>query len=141
MRQKEKMRCRSFTMRSAHGRSNQIFGIRIFTGCGKTREELEDVNARILKKLEADTYRAAIFLNESQQEWRSVYSGAEKQLQKGVHALPGLPLKATLLAAGNPFHFSCLEDQTGDFLGTTACGGNVIFDEFTRNIPASIRQP
>ena len=91
-------------------------GIRIFT-VGKTREELEDVNARILKKLEADTYRAAIFLNESQQEWRSVYYGAEKQLQKGVHALPGLPLKATLLAAGNPFHFSCLEDQTGDFLG------------------------
>ena len=108
-------------------------GIRIFT-VGKTREELEDVNARILKKLEADTYRAAIFLNESQQEWRSVYYGAEKQLQKGVHALPGLPLKATLLAAGNPFHFSCLEDQTGDFLGTTACGGNVIFDEFTRNM-------
>ena len=42
-------------------------GIRIFT-VGKTREELEDVNARILKKLEADTYRAAIFLNESQAE-------------------------------------------------------------------------
>ena len=108
-------------------------GIRIFT-VGKTREELEEANARILKKLEADTYRAAIFLNESRQEWRSVYYGAEKQLQEGVHALPGLPLKATLLAAGNPFHFSCLEDPTGDFLGTTACGGNVIFDEFTRNM-------
>ena len=115
-------------------------GIRIFT-VGKTREELEDVNARILKKLEADTYRAAIFLNESQQEWRSVYYGAEKQLQKGVHALPGLPLKATLLAAGIRSTLAVWKTKPGIFSGTTACGGNVIFDEFTRNIPASIRQP
>lgn len=107
--------------------------IRIFT-VGKTLAELEDANARVIKSMEADTYRAAIFLNEMQQEWRSVYYGAGKQAQEGMHVLPGLPLKATLLAAGNAFHFSNLEDLTGDFLGETGCGGNVIFDEFTRNM-------
>lgn len=107
--------------------------IRIFT-VGKTLAELEEANARIIKSMEADAYRAAIFLNESRQEWRSIYFGAAKQQTEGIHTLPGLPLKATLLAAGNAFHFSSLEDPTGDFLGETGCGGNVIFDEFTRNM-------
>lgn len=106
--------------------------IRIFT-VGKTLAELEDANARVIKSMEADSYRAAIFLNESRQEWQSVYYGSEKQ-EEAPHALPGLPLKATLLAAGNAFHFSCLEDPTGDFLGETGCGGNVFFDEFTSNM-------
>lgn len=105
--------------------------IRIFT-VGKTLQELEDANARVIKSLEADMWRAAVFLNESAQEWRSVYRSAEKQM-KEPHALPGLPLKATLLAAGNAFHFSSLEDPAGGFLGETACGGNVIFDGFTSN--------
>lgn len=105
--------------------------IRIFT-VGKTVAELEDANARVIKSMEADSYRAAIFLNEARQEWQSVYYGSGKQ-EEAPHALPGLPLKATLLAAGNAFHFSCLEDLTGDFLGETGCGGNVIFDEFTSN--------
>ena len=107
--------------------------IRIFT-VGKTIAELEEANARIIKSMEADSYRAAIFLNESRQEWRSVYYGIEKQEKEATHALPGLPIKATLLAAGNAFHFSSLEDLTGDFLGETGCGGNVIFDEFTKNM-------
>lgn len=105
--------------------------IRIFA-VGKTLVELEDSISRVIKSLEADTYRAAIFLNETSQEWKSMYYGITEQM-KVPHALPGFPLKATLLAAGNAFHFSSLEDPTGDFLGETGCGGNVIFDEFTRN--------
>lgn len=106
--------------------------IRIFT-VGKTFAQLEDANARVIKSMEADSYRASIFLNETRQEWRSVYLGMEKQETESPHVLPGLPLKATLLAAGNAFHFSSLEDPTGDFLGETGCGGNVIFDEFFIN--------
>lgn len=105
--------------------------IRIFT-VGKTMQELEDATANVLRSLEADTYRAALFLNETAQEWRSVYRGAGRQ-EEEAHILPGLPLKATLLAAGNAFHYSCLEDPTGDYIGQTGCGGNVIFDEFTRD--------
>lgn len=105
--------------------------IRIFA-VGKTFAELEESTARIIKSMEADSYRAAVFLNETDREFRSVYQGATEQL-KEPHAFPGFPLKATLLAAGNAFHFSSLEDPTGDFLGETKCGGNVIFDEFTRS--------
>ena len=47
----------------------------------------------------------------------------EQQLEP--HALSGFPMKATLLAAGNAYHYSCLEDDGGDFLGEcdTFAGG------------------
>ena len=41
-------------------------------------------------------------------------------------------MTATGLAHGNPFHFSMLYDPTGTFLGKTPCGGNVLFDLFTK---------
>ena len=44
----------------------------------------------------------------------------------------GQPLVSNALASGDPFHFSSLEDPTGNLLGKTPCGGNVIFDEFTK---------
>ena len=52
---------------------------------------------------------------------------------KETHTLPGFAMKSQLIAAGNPFHFSSLEDPFGSFLGETACGGNVTFDAFTTN--------
>lgn len=106
--------------------------IRIYTAA-KTFSELEEANANIIKKLEGDTYRAAIFLNESRQEYKSMYIGTENQKKQNNHLMPELPIKSTLLAAGNPFHYSSLEDPYGDFLGITECGGNILFDEFTRN--------
>ena len=99
----------------------------------KTYAELEQANEAIIKSMETDSYRTAIFLNEAEREWKSMFQPATKQDEE-PHAMKGLPLKATLLAAGNAFHFSSLEDPTGDFLGETGCGGNVIFDEFTRNM-------
>ena len=44
----------------------------------------------------------------------------------------GQSLTATGVAHGDPFHFSSLDDETGEFLGTTPCGGNVLFDLFTK---------
>lgn len=116
---------------NAMGEVIKSISIRIFA-VGKTFALLEESAARIIRSLEADTYRAAVFLNETGREWNSVYQSASQQL-KEPHAFPGFPIKSTLLAAGNAFHFSSLEDETGDFLGETKCGGNVIFDEFTRN--------
>lgn len=104
--------------------------IRIFTAA-KTREELEEANANIIKRLEADSYRGAVFLNETESEWKSMYL-PESKLQELPHQIHGIPLQANLLAAGNPFHFCSLEDPFGDFLGGTSCGGNIIFDEFHR---------
>ncbi len=105
--------------------------IRIFAA-ESTKQKLENSVAKIIKSLEGDNYRAAVFLNETRKEWKSVYQSAGEQV-KEPHTLPGFPMKSQLLAAGNPFHFSSLEDPFGEFLGETACGGNVLFDAFTTN--------
>lgn len=53
--------------------------------------------------------------------------------QKEAHTIEALPIKSTLLAAGNAYHYSSLEDEGGDFLGETGCGGNVLFNEWLLN--------
>lgn len=55
--------------------------IRIFA-VAKTRMELENSVAGIIKNLEADNYRAAVFLNESERDWKSVYQSATKQVKE-----------------------------------------------------------
>lgn len=105
--------------------------IRIFAA-ESTKQKLENSVAKVIKSLEGDNYRATVFLNETRKEWKSVYQSAEEQM-KETHTLPGFAMKSQLIAAGNPFHFSSLEDPFGSFLGETACGGNVTFDAFTTN--------
>lgn len=105
--------------------------IRLYTAA-MTLEGLEKQVEGIIHKLEADSYRAAIFLNETENEWRSMYLPAEEQM-KVPHQVKGNPLEAKLLSLGNPFHFSCLEDPQGGYLGYTPCDGNVIFDAFYRS--------
>lgn len=116
---------------SSMGEVMKNITIRIFAA-SKTRKGLEDSVAKIIKTLEANSYRAAVFLNETESEWKSIYVSMEKQ-QKEPHALPGFPMKSTLLAAGNAFHYSSLEDENGDYLGETGCGGNVLFNEWLLN--------
>lgn len=105
--------------------------IRIFSAA-KTRKELEEANANIIKKIEVDNFRIAVFLNEQRTEWQSMYQPETKQ-QEFAHQMQGFPLPANLIAAGNPFHFSSMQDPHGAYLGATSCGGNVLFDEFFRS--------
>lgn len=105
--------------------------IRIFVSAG-TKQELEERVAKVIKALEAAKYESAVFLNEQEQEWKSIFYGMQKQ-KKEPHALAGFPMKSTLLAAGNAYHFSSLEDEGGDFLGETGCGGNILFNEWLLN--------
>jgi len=97
-----------------------------------TIQELETSVARIISNLESSTYRSAIFLNETESEWQARWMPADKQLKELPHQVKGIPLTTKLIAAGNPFHFSSLEDPYGDFLGMTMSGGNVIFDDFVK---------
>lgn len=116
---------------SSMGEVMKSISIRIFVA-SKTWKGMEDGVAKVIKSLEANSYRAAVFVNETEQEWKSIYYGMESQ-QKEPHALQGFPMKATLLAAGNAYHYSSLEDEGGDFLGETGCGGNVLFNEWLLN--------
>ena len=59
---------RLFDEISALGEVMKSISIRIFVA-SKTRTGLEESVAKIIKSLEANSYRAAVFINESESEW------------------------------------------------------------------------
>lgn len=85
-----------------------------------------------MDKLETDSgFLTTIYLNESKAEYKSMTRSYKKQNEE-MFFPKGQSLTATGVAHGDPFHFSSLDDETGEFLGTTPCGGNVLFDLFTK---------
>lgn len=117
---------------SSLGEVIKLLHIRIFVA-DHSYIRLEEKVKNILAKLESNGFRAAIFLNESKTEWESMYRPYKEQQSEDLFFIYGQPLTSNALAAGNPFHFSSLQDPCGDFLGKTPCGGNVFFDEFHKS--------
>lgn len=103
--------------------------IRIFIKA-RTLVELEKREEQILNKL--DSYKGAVMLNEQFFEWKSMYEPYKEQ-QKYANARGGIPMLDEALAAGDPFHFSYLHDPNGVYLGSTACGGTVNFNQFYKS--------
>ena len=109
----------------------KLLHIRIFVA-DRSFAELEKRIKNIMDKLETDSaFLTTIYLNESKTEWQSMYRPYRKQKEE-IFFPYGQSMTATGLAHGNPFHFSMLYDPTGSFLGKTPCGGNVLFDLFTK---------
>lgn len=106
----------------------KLLDIRIFVP-NVTLPGLETRTDEIMRTL--DDFKSAVFLNEQRQEWMSLYRSYSEQ-QKLDNARYGQPLVSEAVAAGNPFHFSSLNDPAGDYLGMTPCGGTVNFYLFTR---------
>ncbi|TGY43067.1 VirB4 family type IV secretion system protein [Clostridium perfringens] len=98
----------------------------------KTEIELEEKIKQVLTKLEGLGYRGAVFLNEQEYEWKSLFlsAGEQKYLR---NKRSGHPVPSISLGAGYLFHYVELNDPTGMFMGTSITGGNVIFDLFTKN--------
>ena len=117
---------------SSLGEVIKLLHIRIFVA-DHSYMRLEEKVKNILAKLESNGFRAAIFLNETKTEWESMYRPYKEQQSEDLFFIYGQPLTSNALAAGNPFHFSSLQDPCGDFLGKTPCGGNVLFDEFHKS--------
>lgn len=115
---------------SSLGEVIKLVKIRIFIS-DRSKAALEEKVKKLINILESNTYRAAIFLNESKNEWVSVYQSYTEQTANQFD-VPGQPITTQALAIGNPFHFSSLEDPEGSYAGYTPCGGNVLFDEFTK---------
>lgn len=109
----------------------KIVDIRIFLS-DRELEKLESKLSKLIKILESNGYRSTIFLNETKNEWVSMYQNYSIQHEYNQYAVSGQAVQSRTLAAGNPFHFSSLEDPAGSYLGYTRCGGNIIFDEFTK---------
>ncbi len=108
----------------------KLMHIRIY--CTDTSwDVLEEKTKTIMTNLETEGFVGAIFLNEAEAEWKSIFRSYTRQ-QKEKHSMYGQPLTAGAIAMGNPFHFSSLEDPFGTFLGKTDTGGNVLFDEFSK---------
>ena len=101
--------------------------IRIYISA-RTFFDLENRTKHIMTYLETSGYKNSVFLNEGKAEWDSRLISMTAQAD--TFQIPGIPITSETLAAGNPFHFSALEDPYGDYLGETPTGGNVIFDEF-----------
>ncbi len=116
---------------SSMGEVIKLVHIRIFVA-DASLAVLEDKVKNIMSKLESNGgFLTTIFLNESRTEWKSMYQSYTRQSEE-LFFTYGQPLTSESLAAGNPFHFSFLEDPNGSFLGKTPCGGNVVFDLFRK---------
>lgn len=115
---------------SSMGEVIKLVHIRIFVSA-RTLADLEEQVKNIMAKLESNSYQPTIFLNETKTEWKSMYQSYSNQ-QREMFFTYGQPLTSETLAAGNPFHFSSLEDPMGFYLGKTSCGGNILFDLFRK---------
>lgn len=109
----------------------KLVHIRIFLA-DRSFESLEKKIKNIMDKLETDSgFLTTIYLNESKSEYKSMTRPYKKQKEE-MFFPKGQSLTATGVAHGDPFHFSSLDDETGEFLGTTPCGGNVLLDIFQK---------
>lgn len=109
----------------------KLVHIRIFLA-DRSFESLEKKIKNIMDKLETDSgFLTTIYLNESKSEYKSMTMSYKKQKEE-MFFQKGQSLTATGVAHGDPFHFSSLDDETGEFLGTTPCGGNVLLDIFQK---------
>jgi len=107
----------------------KLLKIRIYL----TDSEISLLEARVrevMKSLEGDEFRNAIFLNEEYSEWSSLWLPYKKQSELPFF-IRGNPITSENLSYGTYFHFSELQDPYASFLGTTNCGGNVLFNQFT----------
>ena len=98
--------------------------------CDRTVTGLEHKLDDTMAKLEAAGYENCILLNETKYDFVSTFQTLTENSTRRPFPVDTAPLQSAALASGDPFHFSCLEDPYGDYMGSTPCGGNVVFDEF-----------
>ena len=96
---------------------------------GRTREEVDKKVKEIIQRLESMEYRAAVFLNETDCEYRALFSPASRQ-SADRNRRTGTPMPSLTLAGGYPFNTEQLLDPFGSYIASTETGGNVIFDQF-----------
>lgn len=121
-------------------RMNQIMKlihVRLYVS-GRTIEEVEKNAEEIMNHLESNGYKSAVFLNESQHEWQSMFRpiGSSNNEAALLFSRNGQPCTSSALAGGDPFHFTSLNDEYGCLYGTsmsTGGAGKVILDLFHKD--------
>ena len=120
-------------------RMNQVMKlihVRLFVS-GRTIEEVENNAKEIMNHLESNGYKSAVFLNETQHEWQSMFYpiGISNAEAAKLYARNGQPCTSSALAGGDPFHFTSLNDEYGSLYGTSTAtgGGKIILDLFHKD--------
>ena len=107
-------------------------GIRIYLSAS-TYRELDDLVSGVIADLDGDTFKACVYLNEQESDWKAIYTPYSKQKKNPLTMRKGNPFKATTLAFGYPFHYSSLMDASGDYMGLTcSTKGPVMADFFLK---------
>lgn len=104
---------------------------RIFISA-KSKYELDNKVSKILKYLEGNEYKATVLLNESKYEYESMYLSLDIQ-ETEINKRKAFPVTSSTLSAGDPLHFTSLNDMYGSYYGTTTTSGvvgKVIWDGF-----------
>lgn len=99
---------------------------------GKTLEELETNVKNTVEELESLNFRGAVFVNEQEWEWESLFTSFTNQ-QDYTNKRKGKEVPSTTVAGGYPFHYTYLGDESGTYYGTTDTNGSVIFDIFHKD--------
>lgn len=100
---------------------------------GSTTQEVDARVGEIIKNLESEEYRAAVFLNETQYMYKALFQPYHEQIKEKNKRI-GNPLPAFSLAGGYPFNFEQLDDPYGFYIGTSATGGPVVLDQFRKTM-------
>ena len=100
---------------------------------GRTKEEVDKRVGEIIGNLESNEYRAAVFLNETQYMYKALFQPYHEQVKEKNRRV-GNPLPALSLAGGYPFNFEQLDDPYGFYIGRSATGGSVVFDQFRKTM-------
>lgn len=104
---------------------------------GPTPEEVRQNVSRVRGFLESSGYKSAIYLNETENQWKAFYYSTSQQDDAFEYKRAGQSLVSNSLAGGYPFHFTSLLDKQGYYYGTTVTsgggGGKVLLDLFLKS--------
>lgn len=96
----------------------KLIHIRLFVSAS-TKDELEKKIDGIIGKLNGKGFKGAVFLGESDNEWKSMFQSYTNQQVLKEYARYGQVVTSHQLASGNPCIFSSLNDPYGHYMGTT----------------------
>lgn len=110
----------------------KLVKIRIFL-FDKSLKNLESEVVKLLNYLNGKSFKASIFLNELEYEYKSIYHSFKYQANSFYNKRNGKEITSETLGAGLDYNFSYLHDENGLIYGTTKGGGYVIFNPFLKN--------
>jgi len=110
----------------------KLVKIRIFL-FDKSLKNLESEVVKLLNYLNGKSFKASIFLNELEYEYKSIYHPFKYQANSFYNKRNGKEITSETLGAGLDYNFSYLHDENGLIYGTTKGGGYVVFNTFLKN--------